>query len=395
MFGDRPVVADYSLTRSGSNKLIIDLACGTPTFKDYQTFGQQFKGSAPSFKSMFGVDIIPYLDERPNYDQNDVFGLGAIMYYMYFKKPLIGYDDFIKEYSNLQKRMQTLVDSSTNEEERNILICVQKCVQYKLADRFKNASEILTCDLFKDRVMSQPIPAKMVANYIPTKNWCQEMVGNFKGMLRYNRVTRIVNEWIYQLISTKVDNKHLLVYTVFTSLFYRLLEKIKTTSEAQLYGSAALYLANYAITELPIEFSTLSDNSDGAFSEDQLEELVPELAVDLKGVLRIPTVYDLTDNALEIVWWLNKVCTDCTYLEKSPQQCHDEYAQLETSDSKLLNFRIQKDLVKSVTAGQASKTNYWNILYFKSYDEYFGKQPLTTLKIKFDTNGAVEDIIRL
>jgi hypothetical protein len=214
----------------------------------------------------------------------------------------------------------------------------------------------------------------MVANWIPTQNWCQATTRNdIGGLLRMSTVTSIVIEWCYDVITKHVRDKHLLVYTVFTTLFYRCLEKIKSTSTAQMYGAAAVYLAASVSVETGVTISELVCVGDGAFTKKELEGAIARLIVDMNGVIRIPSVFDVTDNALEILWWVQQVQKDCTYLEKSPQECHDQYGILETNKPELLATRIHKDLVISVKLNVNKKCIITYYASFKDYSE--GKDP--------------------
>ena len=93
------------------------------------------------------------------------------------------------------------------------------------------------------------------------------------------------------------------------------------------------------------------------------------------------------------------VSIDCTYLEKTPQECHNEYTVLETKDEKLLRYRVAKDLVISVEY-KKSKLE-WTIEYYESYTDYAEKDSSKRLFINFNKVGdifyimTVKDILGL
>ena len=378
MFGDKPVVADYSLTRGGANRVVPDVPCGTPFYKDPQTLGQQLKRMGD--ESVGEAFMQTLTEQRPSYDQADVFSIGTIMYEIYFDSRLIPRDEgenAFSEYLNYEQKLANQLAAASSDNDRKILACVQRCVTFRLEDRARHAEDILQCDLFADKVMTKPIPAKMLANHIPTKKWCEEQVPN--KPMKFQRVTAIVVEWVYEVIAKVLRNSaQLLVYTVFTTLFYRCLHKIDKVETAQLYAAACLLLAVRVSVTTKIDTADVVYIAAGAFTGVELEKTMVKLAVYFEGVLRIPSVYDVTDNALEILWWVQQVQKDCTFLEKSPQECHDLYSQMETAKPELLMNRVNKDLVISATFSQAGKVT---IKYYKAYSDFAEEKVPETIRV--------------
>lgn len=393
MFGDKPVLADFSLTRGDSNKYVEDLACGTITYKDYQTLGVEYDLNHVKTK----VDISRFKSEKANYFQTDVFSLGLLMFNMYYGFDLIDYDmgdreHIAQEYLDLESRIQKRIDDlelaqsqgkkltligNPIVEDLKILKCVQQCTKFSNQDRIKNAAEILKCDLFVDKVMSQPIPGTMVANYLPTKNWCQELSTSGRPM---SGIIKITINWCLEVFNTHPSKLFLLTYTVFETLLYRSLEFNLDTKKIQLYACAAMYLAMCVTTEIPIKLNKLAYVSGGAFTINELDAAISDFVVRVKGVIRIPTIYDVTMNAAEIIWWIHKVSQNCEVIEKTPQEMHVEYGIAEAANQDLFNLRIPKYAVVSMKKPTANQPIY-KIQYYASEEDYKNGQ-LTQVSLK-------------
>ena len=412
MFGDRPVVADFSLTRGGSNSLIEDLACGTITYKDYQTIGASHSMDDLKKIAKFSTqDILKFKDEKPNFFQTDVFSLGAIMYEMYFNDDLISYyaseEKIYRQYVELESEiMHKITTRETDiasgkikssrgtklEDDVKVLRCVLECVRHKLSDRIQHVVDILKCDVFADKVMSQPIPGRMVANYLPTKNWCGEVTSDINKPLA--KITKILVNWCTEVLNHGrygAKHKFLLTYVVFLTLFYRTYEINRDSSRVQLYGCIALYLAVAVTTEIPMHIDFLVDTSSGAFSKREFEMTLKEFVVTIKGVIRVPSIYDVTENATEIAWWITKALDDCKVIEQSPVELHNEYAELEAKNQKLFQVRIPKNLVKSFMCNPL--TQKYKLVYYKSLDQYKDGTGYMDLVISFNPpiDGSIKE----
>jgi hypothetical protein len=190
-----------------------------------------------------------------------------------------------------------------------------------------------------------------------------------------------------------------LMYTITFSLFYRCFDFIGdiTTNKRKhyLYAYIAAYLASNLVDANPGYRSELDRILNetalkGLCKKDEFLSETKKLVVNLKGVIRVPTIYDVTNNGLEVAWWIKKVTTDCTYLEKSPKECHDQYSLIETQNQDLFQYRIPLHLINEMgfVPGSALKYNsypdYCYIEYYPTFEHYLSNKRHQTKTLKFD-----------
>jgi hypothetical protein len=231
----------------------------------------------------------------------------------------------------------------------------------------------------------------MVVNNIPTKNWCAEpssIVADNSGITNGQKVKDIIKLMFTNVIrkSFNEPKKFLLMYTVFLTLCYRLFE----TQKALRDFFAALYLASDVSSEERADlkyFQKFFRIAGGSFTITEIQNSIKDVAIRIKGVIRIPSIYDVTENGIEILWWIHKVSEDCTYLEKSPQECHDKYAQIE-AEQDLFKNRIDKNLIMDVEVNPYNPYTYI-LSYYEKYEDYQQDNPLKEIQVKFEADGKI------
>jgi hypothetical protein len=219
-------------------------------------------------------------------------------------------------------------------------------------DRYKSINEVLQHPLFVSRTMTRIIPGKIKATKMPTTNVCKSLIG---PLLTVEKVMKD-NERFF-VFMTKNQPYSLLTHITLYTLLYRTIYLAKEQSKFTLVSNACLYLAIGVFK--PVDFSYFDINTTQHKPED-VRNMVYKIVDELEGVIRIPSIYEETDNALEIVWWLINVGKDCSYLSKSPKELHSMYAEIETKKPDLVSSRINKNnvLLATYTYNNTYKVEY-------------------------------------
>ena len=232
------------------------------------------------------------------------------------------------------------------------------------ANRYQSIKDVLQHNVFSSRSMSIPIPGRVKVTNIPNDLCNTKVVSLPSGKpISMSNIFTIIHDWIFSVCN--IERPLLIVYTIFVTLFYRTLPMNVVTNDLQKTASACLYLASSVVNPSITDYERLKDFTADAHSENDIKESVYKIVENCQGIIRSPSIYDETDNALEIVWWLLKSFDNCSMLEKSPKECHMMYAEVETNDTSLLLKRISKSSVVSIK--YISKLNYKTI-YKSSID---------------------------
>jgi hypothetical protein len=210
-------------------------------------------------------------------------------------------------------------------------------------DRYKTINEVLQHPLFVSRTMTRIIPGKIKATKMPDYNVCKSLIG---PSLTLEKAMKD-NERFFVLM-TKNQPYSLLIHITLYTLLYRTIYLAKKQSEFTLVVIACLYLAIGVFK--PVDFTYFDINVSQHKPED-VRNMVYKIVDELEGVIRVPSIYEETDNALEIVWWLINVGKDCSYLTKSPKELHSMYAEIEAKKPDLVSSRINKNGVLSAVYG--------------------------------------------
>jgi hypothetical protein len=307
----------------------------------------------------------PYYKEKLSQVQSDIYAIGSTFYECLKNEFMVDYKKYAKQdilnsfntsphskyysfyeyifdksYREVEGKLEELKNSETNEDYRLAYDCIYNMCRNSQQDRYKTISEVLQHPLFASRTMTRIIPGKIKATSMPSTNVCKSLIGNLtleKAMKDNER------SFVFM---TSNQTYSLLTYITLYTLLYRTI--YLAPSKFKLIFVSCLYLSIAVFKYIDLTYEYLSAIIREHKPED-IRNMVYKIVDELNGVIRVPSIYEETDNVLEIVWWLINVGKDCNYLSKSPKELHSTYAEIEAKKPKLISSRINKNQFLSVT----------------------------------------------
>jgi len=365
MFNDNCVLADYGLTYHMSYDT--KTYCGTVGYAS----PQGWQGGRIYFKDW------PYYNEKLNQVQGDIYAIGSTFYECLTNKKLVDYnyyyyehqdkldsfneDQFYeyiydKAYRDVEGKLEEIKNNETNEDYRLAYDCIYNMCRNSQNDRYKTINEVLQHPLFSSRTMTRIIPGKIKATKMPDIDICKSLI---TPKISFEKIVTTFGEsgWLAGML--KMKEYTLLVYTTFYTLLYRTIQLAKRPFDIELVSFSCLFLSISTFRPSNVDYSNY--NFKAGYTKYDIKKMVYKIVDELEGVIRIPSIYEETDNALEIIWWLLTVNKDCSYILKSPKELHSIYAEIEANKPSLISSRINKNSVISMTYVSGSYNVSYNI----------------------------------
>jgi len=335
MFDGNCVLADYGFTYHSSYNTKI---CGTVGYASPQGWNEN-----ESFDWV-------YYKEKINQIQSDIYSIGAVFFECLTGEQLNDYKLYIKDedYDEADNKayqeaedyiLKYLEHNNKNERFKLAFDCIYNMCRNSQKDRYKSINEVLQHPLFVARTMTRIIPGKIKATSMPT-DVCKSLIGN----LTLEKAMKD-NERNFVFITSN-QTYSLLTYITLYTLLYRTI--YLAPSKFKLIFVSCLYLSIAVFKYIDLTYEYLSAIIREHKPED-IRNMVYKIVDELNGVIRVPSIYEETDNVLEIVWFLINAGKDCSYLSKSPKELHSMYAEIEAKKPKLISSRINKNKVLAVT----------------------------------------------
>jgi hypothetical protein len=336
MFDGNCVLADYGFTYQLSYNTKI---CGTPGYASPQGWNEN-----ESFDWV-------YYKEKINQIQSDIYSIGAVFFECLTGKQLNDYSVYIngKTYEEAddaayqQTENDILEYLEYNKENKRFALafdCIYNMCRNSQKDRYKTINEVLQHPLFVSRTMTRIIPGKIKATKMPSTNVCKSLIGNLtleKAMKDNER------NFVFM---TSNQTYSLLTYITLYTLLYRTI--YLEPSKFKLIFVSCLYLSIAVFKYIDLTYEYLSSII-REYKPEEIRNMVYKIVDELNGVIRVPSIYEETDNVLEIVWFLINAGKDCNYLSKSPKELHSMYAEIEAKKPKLISSRINKNQILKCT----------------------------------------------
>jgi serine/threonine protein kinase len=357
-------LADYSW--SFHNAYDTETICGTPGYASPQGWEQ-----GRLFKDEF-------YHEKLNQVQGDIYSIGTIFFecitgfklndYKQFLEPGKKIDDADNEsYLNSEALILEMIKKVKDEEFRSAFDCIYNMCRLSQKERYKTINEVLQHPVFSSRVYTKIIPGKIKATNLPTTNMCDETILEHQSINHINDILGL-------------DKTLVLTYITFYTLFYRNTNLIKEKSiDPKVLIDACIYISikTFKPSSSPINYKEKLSRK-GKYTQNDLLYVIFKILENVKGIIRVPSIYECTDNALEICWWLLMISKDCEYMSKSPKECHSLYAEIEANQSNLISSRVNKYDVKNIMFSKDNENTI--ILTYKKYDQ------VQELNIKWNNN---------
>jgi hypothetical protein len=242
-------------------------------------------------------------------------------------------------YQQTENKIQYMIKNHKGEDYKLALDCIYKMCRNSQEDRYKSINEVLQHPLFVSRTMTRIIPGKIKATKMPT-DVCKSLIGN----LTLEKAMKD-NERNFVFITSNQEYS-LLTYITLYTLLYRTI--YLAPSKFKLIFVSCLYLSIAVFKYIDLTYEYLSSII-REHKPEEIRNMVYKIVDELNGVIRVPSIYEETDNVLEIVWFLINAGKDCSYLSKSPKELHSMYAEIETKKPELLSSRINKNKVLKCT----------------------------------------------
>lgn len=332
MFNDNCVLADYGFTYQSSYNMEI---CGTVGYASPQGWNNR------------GSFDWKYYKEELNQIQGDIYSIGATFFECLTGEQLNDYNLYIKDedydeadnkaYQEAEDYILRYLEHNKSKNEYKLAFdCIYNMCRNSQKDRYKTIDEVLQHPLFVSRTMTRIIPGKIKATKMP--DVCKSLIGT--------TIESLIDKNERLFIFLQRDNPFsLLVHITLYTLLHRTMYLLKELSNFTLHYISCLYLSIAIFKPINLTYEYLSAVSGNQHKPESIREMVYKIVDELDGVIRVPTIYEETDNALEIVWWLLNLSKDCSYLVKSPKELHSMYAEIEAKNQKLILSRINKNSV--------------------------------------------------
>jgi hypothetical protein len=107
---------------------------------------------------------------------------------------------------------------------------------------------------------------------------------------------------------------------------------IKDNSDLNLVPLACIFLVCKTL-HINLNIQSLRHYIDRNLTIDDLEKMVQTICLHCKGMICTPTIYDIAISQEEILWYVNQLESDCSFIEKDDKELHFKYTtEVETPD---------------------------------------------------------------
>ena len=323
MFGSKPVLSDFGW----SYQLGYDTwdICGTKSY------------AAPQCTSKDLGDTEPYVGCKQI--QSDIFALGAVFFDILMGEPLIPYDSepqiLRSNYSIVEHKLGNYINaiSEPYASMKPAFECIYAMCRASNDDRLKTINEVLKQPVFASRGLTKAIGGKVKVTRIPP-NICKN------------------NSAYYSFVNTAftiIKDEHKLAHVNPNLLQYCLIPQLILRAVIHFSGlnTDGRYRVNVLLASIYIAGSLAG--KDAVFNpkfvtdKDAVTQMIYDIVMYLKGCLSAPTIYTITDNGLEVIWYLTLCLNNCEMVLKDPAELHAMYGLLEEKYPKLKRLRIPKN----------------------------------------------------
>lgn len=352
MFDGNCVLADYGFTYHNSYDISL---CGTVGYASPQAWNE---------KNNFNW---VYYKEKINQIQSDIYSIGAVFFECLLGKQLNDYtlykkgktddeadDEAYKQTEEKILKVINFMKENKGTREELAFDCIYKMCRNSQEDRYKSINEVLQHPFFVTRTMTRIIPGKIKATKMP----------NYvcKSLLKPSLTVEDMKMERWFVFTQQNKAYSLLTHITFYTLLYRTIYLAKEQTKIKTVYIACLYLAVGVFRHVDLYYFYINLTE---HKPEDIINMVYKIVDELEGIIRVPSIYEETDNALEIIWWLINVSKDCNYLLKSPKELHSMYSEIETKKPELISSRINKNSILAVS----HTYNYEYKLEYKIEDE--------------------------
>jgi len=202
------------------------------------------------------------------------------------------------------------------------LECIEKMIQPKQDERFKSLQEVLNCKVFKS--FGEPI--KGIVKEIQLDNVsCNSYQGIPIKNIMFTLMTFVMEIDIAHIKQKSMKDSPLKIWCLTLSLLYRTLNVVKPSKDKlQSWGIACYYTALSCIRPPPFTMQLVLYKA-GQSNKQDMKAMINKVIVAAGGIINVDTIYNHTDNALEIIWWLMNAIADCDFALDSMKGDLDVY----------------------------------------------------------------------
>ena len=279
--------------------------CGTPSYSSPQ--GWKKKPNCWTSPD--------YYHEKLSQIKSDIFALGCVFFEMMTGKQLIDWRSYLTQdrnndmdlaleqaYAESEALLTSYVDKNPDEED--IFEAIQGMCALSQYDRVDSVRFILDRAPFT----GSPIPGTIeVAPYVPAVTICNSHRIDTSGT-KLDGVLFCYCTWLVFVSYTSLGVNNLLAWSTFVNLFYRSIPVVSNTNQLIEAYTACAYLADKCNG---IFNTTAASYATNKVPADLVIRTANMVVVTNKGILRNRCLYDETDDALEIVYWLLRCCRNC------------------------------------------------------------------------------------
>jgi hypothetical protein len=211
--------------------------------------------------------------------------------------------------------------------------CIYAMCRASNDDRLKTINEVLKQPVFASRGLTKAIGGKVKVTRIPP-NICKNNSAYYSFVKQ--AFTLIKDE--HKLAHV---NPNLLQYCLISQLILRAVIHFSGLNTDGRYRVNVLLAAIYIAGSLAGKDAVF--NPKFVTDKDAVTQMIYDIVMYLKGCLSAPTIYTLTDNGLEVIWYLTLCLNNCEMVLKDPAELHAMYGLLEEKYPKLKRLRIPKN----------------------------------------------------
>ena len=325
-----PIVklADLGLAFPFEYQLVV---CGTPTWTSPE--GLSPEDSATLGDGNAGADE-PLVGDRKKqmHTQADIFSLGTTLWFTLFGNPIIQTVDKTNAIPSIIKdTIHKYEQMEGGEELVSFLQMLQQMCHLDPSQRYVSYASILqSSECFRERVYTTPIGGVVKVTSMPTHH-LTIVEDSFKQMCRT----------LLQFIASKcqVDGNGLIAI-VAISMLYRCWPLVNEQTAPATVAAIGWMASNFLDNYIPIgEVVGLFGQQ---FTRDALMLQTQAVFNHLKGILRVPTVYDVALTQDEVRWAIMLYSDKCKYLHYEPMKLHQHYITNVETEHQKVDARVPK-----------------------------------------------------
>ena len=299
------------------------------TFDTKDTCGTPGYSSPQGWRNKPGCYTTPeYYGEPLSQVKADIYALGATFFHMLFGSPLINYNKYIKQdgrsrnleraleeaYAKSFDRIQAFKQVNHGNEFERLLDLIESMCALSQDNRVETAAELLDAEPLDDFITDPLIPGNRLSTAYPSVNTvCASTKLNYGGSPDGAFVTDAIDMGLLVYSECRVNS--LLGWTIFITLLYRSMIYPTTINQASEAFFASLFVADKMSGIFSTDAELYAQKCDEKvalpLTTEQLVRTANMLVVHHKGILRDTSIYDQTDDALCIIYWVLRCMKSC------------------------------------------------------------------------------------